>query len=632
MSRSPQDPTPSASRSRLWYLSLGAIGVVYGDIGTSPLYAVRECFSEHTGIAVTPENVLGLLSLIFWSLIIVVSVKYVIFMLRADHRGEGGVLALMTLIAPRGSERTRSGRLLLPLGLFGSALLYGDSMITPAISVLSAVEGLSVATPVFEPVVVPLAIVILLALFVVQRRGTSAVGRVFGPIMILWFTCLFALGVYRVVDAPAVFGAFNPWPGIHFMVENRFAGFIALGSVFLVATGAEALYADMGHFGKRPIRLAWFALVLPALMMNYLGQGALLLVDPAAARNPFYLMAPSWALYPMVLLSTLATVIASQAVISGAFSITRQALQLGYCPRLEVRHSSAHEIGQVYIPYVNWLLLVATVGLVLGFGSSSALAGAYGVAVSLTMVIATVLFYFCARKRWGWGLWPSAILTALFLTVEMAFLSSNMLKVAHGGWFPLMVAGLVYLLMITWRDGRRLLTETLQKEDLPVDLFLRDVARGKMLRVPGTAIFMSSSPSGIPRTLGHNVKHNKVLHERVILLTVVTEEVPRVPLNERVRVDQFSDGFSRIIAHYGFMERPDVMEVLDRAAEQGLDYKPMETTFFLGRETIVPGKSKQMVRWRKRLYGLMARNAEEATKHYGIPVNRVVELGIQLAL
>jgi len=622
----------AGENSRLLHLTLGALGVVYGDIGTSPLYAVRECFSEHTGIPVTPDNVIGLLSLIVWSLIIVVSVKYVGFMLRADHRGEGGELALLTLVAPRGSERTRLGRFIIPLGLFGAALLYGDSMITPAISVLSAVEGLSIATPVFQPFVVPIAILVLLGLFVVQRRGTSAVGRVFGPIMLVWFSTLMCLGLYHALDAPEIFGALSPAPGIRFMIANRAAAFVALGAVFLSVTGGEALYADMGHFGKRPIRLAWFSFVLPALLINYFGQGAVLLMHPEAAVNPFFLMAPSWALYPLVLLATMATVIASQAVISGAFSITRQALQLGYCPRLEVRHSSAQEIGQIYVPPINWVLLVATIGLVLGFGSSSDLAGAYGVAVSMTMVIATILFYVCARQRWGWGLLPAALLSGLFLTVEIAFLCSNLLKVGQGGWFPLMVGGIIYLLMITWRDGRRVLSETLKKDDLPVDLFLRDVERRKMVRVPGTAVFMSSTPSGIPRTLGHNLKHNKILHERILLLTVVTEEVPRVPLQDRLHVEPFSQGFTRVIVHYGFMDEPDVPAALAAAAEHGVEYKPMDTTFFLGRETIVVGKANHMLRWRKRLYALMARNAEEATKHYRIPVNRVVELGIQLAM
>ena len=632
MSQPESNVASAVDNSRLVKLTLGALGVVFGDIGTSPLYAVRECFSEHTGIVVTPANVIGLLSLIVWSLILIVSVKYIGFMLRADHRGEGGGLALLTLVAPRGSEKTRLGRFIIPLGLFGAALLYGDSMITPAISVLSAVEGLSVATPVFEPFVVPIAIMVLFGLFVVQRRGTSAVARVFGPIMVLWFSILFCLGLYRAIAAPEVLTALSPMPGLHFMIENRGAAFIALGAVFLSVTGGEALYADMGHFGKKPIRLAWFTLVLPALLVNYFGQGALLLTQPEAASNPFFLMAPSWARYPLVFVATMATVIASQAVISGAFSITRQALQLGYCPRLEVRHSSAHEIGQIYVPPVNWLLLVCTIGLVLGFESSSNLAGAYGVAVSMTMVTATVLFYVCARQRWGWGLLPTTLVTGLFLIVESAFLGSNLLKVSHGGWFPLIVGAAIYLLMITWRDGRRLLAETLKKEDLPVDLFLRDVERRKMVRVPGTAIFMSSALSGIPRTLGHNLKHNKILHERVILLTVVTEEVPRVAPEDRVHVEPFSQGFTRVILHYGFMEEPDVPAALAAAAERGVEYKPMDTTFFLGRETIVVGKADAMARWRKRLYALMARNAEEATKHYRIPVNRVVELGIQLAI
>ena len=632
MSQETPNVHAAGSRSRLLRLTLGAIGVVYGDIGTSPLYAVRECFSHHSGLTVTPANVLGLLSLVFWSLIIVISVKYISYVMRADHRGEGGVLALMTLVAPRGSEHSRLGRWVIPVGLFAAALLYGDGMITPAISVLSAVEGLSVATPVFQPFVVPIACIVLVGVFVVQRHGTGTVGAVFGPIVVGWFTTLGLLGLYRIVEAPQVLAALSPVPGIRFLTGNQWGGFIALGAVFLSVTGGEALYADMGHFGKKPIRLAWFTVVLPGLMMNYLGQGALLLTNPSAASNPFYLMAPEWALYPLVLLATLATVIASQAVISGAFSLTRQALQLGYCPRLEVRHSSAHEIGQVYVPPVNWALLIATLGLVVGFKSSTNLAGAYGVAVSMTMVLTTVLAFVCARERWKWSFAKAATLTGAFLIVDLAFLGSNLLKVGHGGWFPLMVGAVIYLLMITWRDGRHLLSETLKKEDLPVDLFLRDVERKKMTRVPGTAIFMSSTPSGIPRTLGHNLKHNKILHERIILLTVITEEVPRVAPEERIHVEPFSQGFTRVIVHYGFMEEPDVPAVLTAAAALGVEYKPMDTTFFLGRETIVVGKADTMARWRKRLYALMARNAEEATKHYRIPVNRVVELGIQLAI
>jgi KUP system potassium uptake protein len=632
MNGTPDPASSTDARSRFFRLTLGAIGVVYGDIGTSPLYAVRECFSTHSGIMPTPDNVLGLLSLVFWSLIIVISIKYITFVLRADHRGEGGVLALMTLIAPRGSRTTALGRWVVPTGLFAAALLYGDGMITPAMSVLSAVEGLSVATPLFEPFLVPIAVAVLIGIFVVQRFGTAAVGAVFGPIVVIWFSVLFALGLYRVLDAPQVLEALSPWPAIRFMVDNRFAGFVALGAVFLSVTGGEALYADMGHFGKRPIRVAWFILVLPGLMMNYLGQGALLLTNPEAARNPFFLMAPSWALYPLVLMATMATVIASQAVISGAFSLTRQALQLGYCPRLEVRHSSAHQIGQVYVPPVNWALLVSTIGLVIGFRTSSNLAGAYGVAVSLTMVLTTLLIFVCARERWGWSLWKAGGLTAAFLVVDLAFLGSNLLKVADGGWFPLMVAAVIYLLMITWRDGRTLLADKLRKEDLPFDLFIRDVEKKKMPRVPGTAVFMSSAPMGIPRTLGHNVKHNKVLHERVTLMTVVTEEVPRVAPEDRVHAEQLQQGFTRMIVHYGFMEQPDVPAALAQAAERGIEYKPLETTFFLGRETIVLGSSKEMAEWRKRLYSFMARNAEEATKHYNIPINRVVELGIQIAL
>jgi len=630
-----EQPAPRPARhppSRTVWLALGALGVVYGDIGTSPLYALRECFSVENGIPATPENILGVLSLILWSLIIVISLKYVAFVLRADNRGEGGVLALMTLVAPSRAKPTRTRRFLVAIGLFGAALLYGDGIITPAISVLSAVEGLSVATPLFQPFVIPIAIVVLTGLFVVQRHGTGTVGAVFGPIMVVWFSCLAAMGMRWVLLAPEVIEAVNPWHSADFLARNSGAGFTVLGAVFLVVTGGEALYADMGHFGRRPIRLAWFGVTLPALVLNYYGQGALLLLEPEDAVNPFYHLAPSWALFPLVVLSTAATVIASQAVISGAFSLTRQALQLGLIPRMEIEHHSASEIGQVFVPWVNAALLVATIALVIGFGSSSALAGAYGVAVSTTMVLTTVLAYVCARQRWGWSALAAGALALFFLVIDVSFLGANMMKIDEGGWVPLLVGLMIYVVMTTWKRGRRILREHTHATELPLDMFLADIETRKPLRVAGTAVYMTSSPTGVPRTLGHNLKHNKVIHEKVILLTVESEDVPHTTRDERLTIEALGQGFTRIIAHYGFMDTPNVPAILVQAGQQGVEYKPLDTTFFLGRETLVFGENDKMARWRKRLFSFLSRNAESATSHYYIPVNRVVELGAQVEL
>jgi KUP system potassium uptake protein len=613
-------------------LILGALGVVYGDIGTSPLYALRECFHGEHAMALSRANVLGVLSLIFWSLIIVISIKYLIFVMRADNRGEGGILALLALVPARLRSRLSGHWLLVAMGLFGAALLYGDGMITPAISVLSAVEGLQIATHVFDQQVVPITIAILVGLFLIQRRGTAGIGAVFGPVMVLWFSVLGVMGLLWIVRDPEVLTAVNPVHAVQFFVRNRVAGFLTLGSVFLVVTGGEALYADMGHFGRRPIQTAWFALVLPALMLNYFGQGALLLTDPAAVDNPFYRMAPGWALYPLVALATLATVIASQAVISGAFSLTRQAVQLGYCPRIEIVHTSEEEIGQIYIPTVNWVLMLSTIGLVLGFRESSNLAAAYGVAVTATMAITTILAYVVERRVWGWSLVAALPLTLFFLGIDLSFFGANIVKVWDGGWFPLAVAALIYALMSTWKRGRALLGEQLSKGALPFVDFIGSVRPDSPPRVPGTAVFMARDPDATPTALLHNLKHNKVLHERVILLTLQNEEIPRVDRKERVTVEPLGKEFYRVVARYGFMENPGIPEVIERSRAQGIDLSLMTTTFFLSRETLIPSRNQGMALWRDKLFALMSRNAMRPTDFFRLPPNRVIELGMQVKI
>lgn len=625
--------TPAApNQRRLFTLCLTALGVVYGDIGTSPLYALRECFHGEYAVEPTAGNVIGVLSLIFWALLIVISIKYLMFVMRADNRGEGGILALMALVRPERGPRQTGRWLLVPIGLFGAALLYGDGMITPAISVLSAIEGLQVATPLFEPYLLPITIAILVAIFLVQYQGTARVGAVFGPITLIWFVVIALLGIHGIATAPRVLTAVDPFHGIGFLLHHRGRGFFVMGAVFLVVTGGEALYADMGHFGRRPIRLTWFAVVLPALVLNYFGQGALLLGNPEAAHNPFYRLAPSWALYPLVFLATAATIIASQAVISGSFSLTRQAIQLGYSPRMAIEHTSSDEIGQIYIAPVNWVLMLATIGLVIGFESSSRLAAAYGVAVTTTMVITTVLLFVAACELWRWRWWTAALLTGSMLVIDLTFFGANIIKVGHGGWFPLVVAAGVFTLMTTWKRGRQILVDRLRVAELEVQLFLSDVAAHPPIRVPGTAVFMTGNSDGIPPALLHNLKHNKVLHERVILLTILTEEVPRVGREQRVELRELGSGFYRMIAHYGFMEDPNALYVLGLARTQGLELRLMETTFFLGRETLLPSKKPGMAIWRERLFAFMARNAQHATAFFRIPPNRVVEIGLQVEL
>jgi len=618
--------------SGLGVLTLGAIGVVYGDIGTSPLYSLRECFHGQHGVAATHDNVLGVLSLIFWSLTLIISVKYILFVMRADNNGEGGILALLALVAQGPDAKRKSRAMLIALGLFGAALLYGDGMITPAISVLSAVEGLEVVTHIFEPYIVPITLAILVFLFMIQSRGTTRVGMLFGPVMVVWFATIAVLGLSWVVREPRVLAAFNPVHGMTFFQANGWHGFVVLGAVFLVVTGGEALYADMGHFGPKPIRLAWFSIVLPALFLNYLGQGAMILLDPAKAASPFYFMAPRWGLLPLVILATAAAIIASQALISGAFSLTRQAIQLGYSPRLEILYTSAHHQGQIYVPQVNWALMFATLGLVVGFQSSSALAAAYGIAVSLTMLITTMLAYLVARGAWGVRRPVAGSIALFFFLIEFAFFGANLTKVAHGGWFPLVVGIIVYTVLSTWKAGRALLAQRMRERLYPFDQFLQDIETYPPQRVSGTAIFMTSNLQGTPPTLLHNLQHNKVLHERVVLLTVTTSDVPHVRAHDRATVDSLGHGFYRLTLRYGFMEEPDVPDALGEASVRGFPIDLNETTFFLGIETLLASRRPGLPLWRERLFVLIARNAMRANAFFKIPPERVVELGMQVEL
>ena len=588
---------------------------------------MRECFYGQHGVSPTHANVLGVLSLILWSLILIISVKYLTLILRADNRGEGGILALATLV----SDVVRRGKFLFLLGLFGAALLYADGMITPAISVMGAVEGLHVATPLFDHYVVPIAVVILIGLFFFQSRGTARVGAVFGPITMIWFIAISVLGIAHIIRAPQVLAAINPIHGFEFFMINGWRGFVVLGAVFLVVTGGEALYADIGHFGTAPIRLTWFAVVLPALTLNYLGQGALLLIEPDAAVNPFYRMAPAWALYPLVVLATAAAVIASQAIISGAFSLTMQAIQLGYSPRLRAIYTSERIIGQIYVPVVNWGLMIACVALVLGFRTSSNLAAAYGVAITTTMLITTILFYVVARRRWHWPAAAALPIAAFFITIDLAFFGANMLKIAHGGWFPLLVSAAILFLMLTWRKGRRVLRSRLGEMCIPLDAFLSELKSQNIRRVPGTAVYMSGNRYGTPLALLHNLKHNKVLHEEVVLLTVRTEEVPYLTNpRDRVALENLHEGFWRAQIHFGFMEKPNVPVALDRVKQAGLRFDPMRTTYFIGRETILATRKRGLSSWRGSFFAWMTRNAGDVTSYFCLPPNGVVELGARV--
>jgi KUP system potassium uptake protein len=626
-------PHTAKPRGRyLAILSLTALGIVYGDIGTSPLYAMRECFHGPHAIAATRDNIFGVLSLIFWALIIIISIKYCIFVLRADNRGEGGILALTALATPIKIVSKKESWMLVVLGIFGAALLYGDGIITPAISVLGAIEGLNVATPLFASYVVPITIVIIVGLFLIQSRGTARVGRLFGPVMLVWFVIIALLGILQIVRHPSVIAAFNPIHGVNFFLRNGWEGFLVLGTVFLVVTGGEALYADMGHFGKRPIRIVWYTLVLPALMLNYLGQGALLIENPGVAENPFYRLAPEWALYPLIALATCAAIIASQALISGAYSLTMQAIQLGFLPRLKIEHTSSTEMGQIYIPALNWALMLGCIAIVVGFGSSSNLAAAYGVAVTATMVITTILLGVVERQKWGWSLGLTLALSSFFLIIDLAFFGANIIKIPHGGWFPLVVGALIFLVMTTWKKGRRILAARMLSRAHPIEDFLRDIAKNPPVRVPGTAVFMNGTATGTPPALMHNLAHNKVLHERVVLLTVKTKQAPYVEPEERVQVEALGHEFYRMIINYGFMEDPDIPTVLESMEPPAPRFDLMNTTYFLGRETVMASKSPGMMIWREKLFALMSRNASSATAYFCLPPNRVVELGSQVEI
>ena len=608
-------------------LSLGALGIVYGDIGTSPLYAFREAFEGHD-LAVTRTNVLGACSLVFWALLIIISVKYLVFVMRADNRGEGGILALTSLVTPlHGKVTGRYLSLLAIIGLFGTALLYGDGVITPAISVLSAVEGLQIATTALDSWVIPIAVVILIGLFAVQKRGTGAVGAVFGPVMLLWFGVLSILGISHIIDEPGIVQAVNPIWAWRYLTGNELAGFLSLGSIFLVVTGGEALYADMGHFGRKPIQIGWFTLVMPALLLNYFGQGALLLGEPEAIESPFFLMGPTWATVPLVLLATCATVIASQALISGAFSLTVQAMQLDYLPRLSIRHTSASQSGQVYVPIVNWALMVGCIGLVIGFGSSSNLAAAYGIAVTATMAITTLLFYAFATRRLGWSKARALAICIPLFILDLGFLGANIAKIPEGGWFALAVAAVLIFMMTTWKRGRQLVAERIHRGEVPIDEFLPRINAEQIERVPGTAVFMFRGSGAAPPAMLSNVKHNHVLHERVVLLSVITDQRPRVPEAERSEVIERELGFFLVTLKFGFMEEPDVSTALEHMTTAPHREVHDRTTFFLGRETVISSALPGMAPWREKVFAWQLRSASSASRFFNLPPDRIFEVG-----
>jgi KUP system potassium uptake protein len=630
-------PTPNAETEEspkpgLLVLSLGALGVVYGDIGTSPLYAIRECFHGQHAIALNSGNILGVLSLVFWSLTMVVTVKYVGFILKADNRGEGGVFALLALLLQAKDKMSaRSYGLAVLAAVFGAALLYGDGLITPAISVLSAIEGLEVATKASKPFIIPLTCIVLFLLFLVQRRGTGDIGRFFGFIMIVWFLTLGTLGLVEILQSPGVVSSLNPWLAVEFFRANHLHGMVVLGSVVLCITGGEALYADMGHFSPRAIKISWLGLAYPALLLNYFGQGALLLSHPEESFHPFYGLVPKMLLYPAVVLSTIATIIASQAMISGVFSLSQQAVQLGYLPRVRVLHTSAGHRGQIYLPGVNWVMMVGCLGLVLAFQESTNLAGAYGIAVTATMGITSIIYYLVVTRLWNWPIWKAGLLVGLFLFFDVSYLSANLLKLIDGGWFTIGVAVLITICMTTWREGRKALAELLTPR-LTIDLFLKDIEQKNPYRIPGTAVFMSVNPKGVPVALLHHYKHHKVLFEQVILLSIVTQDLPRIDPKERLTLEEFGQGFYRITALYGFMETPRVPEIMALAGRLGVKTQMAETTFFLGRESLFTSGKSRMAHWRKILFSMMSRNAMNPTNYFEIPPGRVIEIGTQIQL
>ena len=633
MSKKSEEPDSSShagqsGMKRLAGLSLAALGVVFGDIGTSPLYAVRECFHGEYGIPITQGNVLGVLSLLVWSLLLIVSLKYLTFIMKADNDGEGGILALTALIITHSKKNGYERWLLVVIGLFGAALLYGDGMITPAISVLSAIEGVQIITPAFKDLVIPATIIVLIGLFLFQHHGTARVGALFGPIIFVWFVVIGILGFVEIVQYPQILKAILPWYGIAFLLNNHLQGFMVLGAVFLSVTGAEALYADMGHFGKHPIRLTWVLLVLPALLLNYFGQGALLLAFPLESHHPFYGLVPSWAMIPMVVLSTSATIIASQALITGVFSLTQQAIQLGYMPRLTVTHTSEKHIGQIYVPAANWTLMIATIGLVAGFGSSSNLASAYGVAVTATMLISTILFYYVARDLWKWNKIALNVLISFFAVIDLSFFAASMSKLFHGAWFPLVIGLAVFTLMLTWKQGRSLLLQQLTDRTLTIEEFIQSLSLQQPHRVNGQAVYLTANPDLVPVAMLHNLRHNKIMHSEIALFHFSTERVPRVPNNRKVEVTKLGDGFFKVVARYGFLEHPNIRQVIALANHQGLHFRLEAISFFLSRERIVTGLKSKMISWRKTLFALMARNALSATAYYDLPAGQVIEIGL----
>ncbi len=633
LEKTKQEDSAERDKGRLVQLSLAALGVVFGDISTSPIYAIRECFHGEYGIAASHANVMGILSLMFWALVMIVGFKYLLFVFRADNRGEGGIIALTALIRGQGApSKSRRGLGIVALGLFGACLLYGDGMITPAISVLSAVEGIRMLTPLFDPYVIPLTIVILCGLFMIQRHGTDRVGRLFGPVILLWLCLLSVTGVIQIAQTPHVLAAVSPWYAVQFIVLNKLHGLVVLGAVFLVVTGTEALYADMGHFGTRPIRITWFAIVFPALVLNYFGQGALLLLHPEATHHPFYAMVPSWAMIPTILLATCATIIASQAVISGAFSLTHQAIRLGYLPRMDIRHTSAAQIGQIYVAPINWMLMVCTILLVVGFQSSSKLAAAYGVAVTSTMLITTTLFFIVARKRWEWPLMWTALLAGLFFLVDVPFFAANISKIFHGAWFPIVIGALFFTMMLTWAKGRSVLADQFRKKTLPIHQFIVDLSSHPPHKIDGDAIFLAGNPNTVPVALAKNVKHNGVVHSRTVLLHFQVEDVPRVPNMEKIKTEKLGGGVYRIMARYGFMEDPRLESVLALARGQGLDLDLKTTIFYIGREKLVFAEKPSMARWRLSLFIFMSRNAADAALFFDLPAEQVVEIGVRMEM
>jgi KUP system potassium uptake protein len=633
---STSDPPPSESKGvkRTLILAVGALGVVYGDIGTSPLYTVKECFHGTHAIALTPANILGVMSLIFWSLTMVVMIKYVIFILKADNEGEGGIYALAALFLGKGAKQVseKTVKRLVILGIFGAALLYGDGIITPVISVLSAVEGLNVATSAAEPFVLPISCGVIFGLFLFQSQGTERIGRVFGIIMLFWFTSIAALGLAQILRRPEILAALDPRYAVSFFAINHLHGIVVLGAVVLCITGGEALYADLGHFGRGPIRLSWTVLVFPALLLNYFGQTALLLEHPQATAHPFYELVPRVLLYPMVALSTTATVIASQAMISGVYSLTQQAIQIGYCPRLKIVHTSGETKGQIYLPWVNTVMMIGCLGLALAFKESSRLAAAYGIAVTGTMAITTLIYYYVTRYNWGWPAWKALLPVVIFLFFDLSYFGANLLKFVDGGWFAITVAVVLTVIMITWRDGRTLLAKRNEDARMPIDIILKDIQRYKLVRTPGTGAFLSVSPMGTPITLLHLLKHTESLPKRVVLMSVVSANTPYVDRGERLDITDLGQGFHRLIATYGFMETPNVPDILEIATEQGLELDAFSTTFYVNRETLLSTGKANMASWRKGLFAFLSRNAWNVTTYFGIPPNRVVELGSQVEL